>query len=349
MKIHILYPFINGPWGGANQFLKAIKNYFIKLNIYTENENEADIILFNSSPSALLLLLLSKVYILKKKKPNLIIINRIDGPVYYIRDKDLEIDKAFFRFNDNICDGIIYQSNWSKNKNYYLGMKKNNFETTILNAPNSNIFNRDNKIPFDKNRKIKLIATSWSNNWKKGFETYKWLDENLDFSKYEMTFIGNSPLKFKNIIYKKPMNSENLAKELKKNDIFITASQKDPCSNSLIEALHCGLPAIGLNDGGHPEIIGKGGEVFNQKEEILTILDKITNNYELYQNNINLPTIDKVGQMYYEFCEMIYKEQQNSNYKSKQFNIFDYWHIKKILFLWKCNERIKGLKNRIFR
>lgn len=69
MKIHILYPFVDGPWGGANQFLKAIKNYFISLNAYTEDENKADIILFNSSPSALLLLLLSKVYKLKKQNP----------------------------------------------------------------------------------------------------------------------------------------------------------------------------------------------------------------------------------------------------------------------------------------
>ena len=34
MKVHILYPFIDGPWGGANQFLKAIKNYLISLDIY---------------------------------------------------------------------------------------------------------------------------------------------------------------------------------------------------------------------------------------------------------------------------------------------------------------------------
>ena len=36
MKIHILYPFKDGPWGGANQFLKAVKEYFIKRESYTE-------------------------------------------------------------------------------------------------------------------------------------------------------------------------------------------------------------------------------------------------------------------------------------------------------------------------
>ncbi|SFO93759.1 glycosyltransferase [Hydrogenimonas thermophila] len=349
MKIHILYPFVDGPWGGANQFLKAIKNYFISLNAYTEDENKADIILFNSSPSALLLLLLSKVYKLKKQNPNLIVINRIDGPVFLIRNKDLEIDTSFYKFNYSICDGTIFQSNWSKDQNYRLGLEKNNFETTILNAPNPNIFNKNNKIPFNKNRKIKIIATSWSNNWKKGFKTYKWLDENLDFSKYEMTFVGNSPVEFKNIVYKKPMNSENLALELKQHDIFITASQKDPCSNSLIEALHCGLPAIGLNDGGHPEIIGKGGEVFDTKEEILKSIEKIVNNYENYQNNINLPTIDEVGKMYYEFLEMIYKEQQTGNYKPKKFSLVDNLVIKKTLILWKINEKIKGIISRFFR
>jgi glycosyltransferase involved in cell wall biosynthesis len=346
MKVHILYPFIDGPWGGANQFLKAIKNYLIGIDKYTEDETKADVILFNSSPSALLLLLLSRVYKLKKLNPNLIIINRIDGPIYFIRDKDLEMDKAFQILNESICDGTIYQSTWSKEKNYFLGMKKNIFEITILNAPDSNIFNK--KIKINENKKIKIISTSWSANIKKGFEIYKWLDENLNHTKYEFTFIGNSPIKFKNIIHKEPMNSERLAEELKKNDIFITASQKDPCSNSLIEALHCGLPAIGLNDGGHREIIANAGEVFDDKEEILILLDMIMDDYEKYQLNINLPIINEVGKQYYDFLEIVYNEQRNGKYNSKNFILFDYISLKAMLTIWKVKDRITNLKNRLF-
>lgn len=342
MKIHILYPFVDGPWGGANQFLKATRDYFVSIGAYEENIQRADVVLFNSSPNSLVDLL-AEVFKLKREFPNKIFVNRIDGPVFFIRDRNSYIDKAFYLFNEHVCDGTIFQSDWSKNKNYDLGMKKNNFETTILNAPNSNIFNCNNRVDFSKEKKVKLIVTSWSNNLKKGFNVYKWLDENLDFSKYELTFIGNSPYKFKNIKSKKPMDSEALSMALRKHHIFITASQQDPCSNALIEALHCGLPAIGLNDGGHTEIIAKGGEVFLNEEEIPKILEKIVKGYRRYQSNIQLPDINRVGQLYFNFLSNIY---HNVN-SSKSFKTTAYLKIKVYLQIWKFNEKIYTFKNRL--
>lgn len=140
-----------------------------------------------------------------------------------------------------------------------------------------------------------------------------------------MTFVGNSPVKFK-----KPMNSENLSKELKKNDIFITASQ--------IHLLrHCGLPAIGLDDGGHTEIISKAGEVFNEKEEIIKILEKIVENYEKYQQNINLQSLYDIGKRYNQFLGKIYHAQQ---YESKSFNLFNQLILEQTLLLWKISEKL---------
>jgi glycosyltransferase involved in cell wall biosynthesis len=280
---------------------------------------------------------LDRVYQLKKHNSNLLVINRIDGPVYYIRDKDIEVDKAFYKFNNLVCDGTIFQSKWSKKFNFKLGMINNKFETVILNAPNKKIFNRVDS--FEKNiKKTKIIATSWSSNWKKGFSTYEWLDKHLDFNKFQFVFIGNTPVKFKNIIYKGPMNSEDLSIELKKSDIFLTASQKDPCSNSLIEAMHCGLPSIGLDDGGHTEIIGKGGEVFSKHEDVLIALEKIKSDYQSYQKSINLLNIDEVGQTYYQFLEMIYNEQKDNKYKAKKFNFFSFISLKIMLFKWRAKE-----------
>ncbi|RXK00107.1 hypothetical protein CRU98_02845 [Arcobacter sp. CECT 8986] len=349
MKIYILYPFKDGPWGGANQFLKAVREYFIKKQSYTENMKEADIILFNSSPSKEFNGLVDIVKKLKVNYPNKIFVNRIDGPVFYIRDRNLFIDKAFYKFNDKICDGTVFQSNWSREKNIYLGMKINHFETTILNAPNLEIFNSNGKKSFNKNEKIKLIATSWSSNIKKGFEVYKWIDKNLDFKKYEMTFVGNSPFSFKNIILKKPMASELLASELKNHDIFITASQSDPCSNSLIEAMHCGLPALGLNDGGHTEIISSGGEVFKAHSEIPQKLDLITSNYEKYQKNIILPTIDEVGELYFNFLKSMYDKKEVGGYKPKNPTFFDCLKIRSYVILWNFEEKLYAIKRRIFK
>jgi hypothetical protein len=72
MKIHILYPFKEGPWGGANQFLKAIKAYLEKKSCYENNPKKADIILFNGSPFELPLLI-KGLYKLKNGNPKLLI------------------------------------------------------------------------------------------------------------------------------------------------------------------------------------------------------------------------------------------------------------------------------------
>lgn len=331
MKINIVYDFIDTPTGGTNQFLKALKEYFKKNNIYTEDENKTDVFLFIAYKFT------KKVIRLKKKFPEKIFIQRIDGPVRLYSGEGDKRDFITNYANKFIADGTIFQTEWSRKSNIKLGLQKNKFETTIINAPNNNIFNRINKAEFNKNKKTKIIISSWSSNFKKGFKVYKWIDENFDFNKYEITFCGNSPIKFQNIKHIKPLPSKDLAEILKNNDIYITASQKDPCSNSLIEALHCGLPAIALNDGGHPEIIKNAGEIFNEKKEIVPLLNKIEENYSFYQKNMTLPSINNVGDKYYDFLLKIYNFKKNGTHFPKRIgfakSLILYYHIYRHKFL----------------
>lgn len=48
MKISINTKITEGTWGGGNQFLKALRKYFIKQECYAEFPEGADVILFNS-------------------------------------------------------------------------------------------------------------------------------------------------------------------------------------------------------------------------------------------------------------------------------------------------------------
>ena len=341
MKVHILYAFNDGPWGGANQFLKAIRNYLEKRGCYENTPEKADAILFNASPAAQLLL--KTLYDLKKNNPGLLVFIRIDGPIYLIRDNDIELDQVFYKLNHLLADGVVFQSKWSMDNNVSLGMGRNVNERVIINAPDANIFNKLNKRHFQSDRKIRLIASSWSSNYKKGFTVYKWLDENLDFSRYEMMFIGNSPIGFNNINHVPALSTEKLALELKKSDIYITASQRDPCSNSLIEALHCGLPAIALNDGGHPQLVGAGGETFSEVEKIPYLIDKIIASYSNYQNNINVPTMEETGALYYEFMQKVFVDSEKRTYSPKVIGWFGYVEIRKMLLVWRNKQRLISL------
>lgn len=64
-------------------------------------------------------------------------------------------------------------------------MKKNRFEAIIHNASDPKIFSPQQK--KTSAYKLNLIATTLSNNPKKRFDIYHFLDENLDFNNYEMT------------------------------------------------------------------------------------------------------------------------------------------------------------------
>ncbi|MBU0614337.1 glycosyltransferase family 4 protein [Patescibacteria group bacterium] len=301
MKIHILYNFTDGPWGGGNQFLKALKSEFVRQGVYTELPGKADVLLVNSHHR---LFEAMKYKILHRKH----IVFRVDGPISLIRGKDRWLDIKISLFAKLFADGVIFQSEWSRQQNKKLFQLNNQYETVIYNAPNGDVFNTTDKKSFDPTRKIKLIATSWSANQRKGFDVYQYLDEHLDFSKYEMTFVGNSPVRFKKIKMIEPLPSEKLASVLKDHDMFITASKTDPCSNSLIEALSCGLPAVVLNDGGHPELIQDGGASFQGVEDVLEKIDLVANNYTYYRQQIpKLDLVDTAGR-YFKFAMEVQKD-----------------------------------------
>ncbi|MDH5442542.1 MAG: glycosyltransferase family 4 protein [Candidatus Nomurabacteria bacterium] len=310
-KINIQYPMHVGPWGGGNQFLKALKVALQNMNVYEESPEKSDIVLFNSFDS------LGNITAIKKNNPDILFVHRVDGPISLIRGHGKIYDKKIFSINHAVADGTIFQSEWSKNKLQEMGMPRNKFETVIHNAVDTAVF-----FPKDtpnKNKKIKLVAVSWSNNINKGFDDYEYLDKHLDFDKYEMTFVGRSPVIFSNIKMIDPVSSDELAGMLRSHDIYITASKHDPCSNSLIEAMACGLPAVAYNDGGHTELVGNNGELFSHQSELIEKINLVALDMGKYKKGVNeQESIDAVAKKYYNFMSGIYRANQNKNYTAKK-------------------------------
>ncbi len=292
MKIHILKKLIDGPWGGGNQFLKSLRSEWRDKGLYAETPLEADGILLNSHHD------LAKAVALKYFFPKKCFVHRVDGPIYLARKTGDKLDDLIFRATGLIAEGVVFQSEFSRRLCLDAGMPVPGLESTIINAPDPKIFYPDKTHQIGK--KIRLIATSWSTNPKKGFDIYDFLDKNLDFKRFDMTFVGNSSVKFRNIKWLPPQKSKDLAVILRMHDIFLTASMFDPCSNSLLEGLHSGLPAVARNSGGHPEIVGKAGVLFDGKDDVLEAIDSVSSNYEFYRKNIDLPGISQVASMYYQ-------------------------------------------------
>lgn len=318
MKIYVQYETKMGAYGGANQFIKALEKYFNLHGVCTTKPSEADIILFNSSNYPY------ETIKKKKKYPETIFVHRMDGPCKLYNCLEDVRDDIAYKMNSYIADATIFQSEYSKKESKKGGIERNTFETVISNAPDASVFYRKE---YDErsNRKKRIIMTSFSSNMKKGFAVYKYIDDNLDFKKYEVIFVGNSPITFKNIKNLGVMDSQKLANELRRSDLYITASQKDPCSNSLIEAMSCGLPVVALNDGGHPELVLEGGELFNTKEEVIPLINKIFENYENYIGKIKITNFDEIGKTYLKYFEYLI-----ANCKTpKKINVKEIKYLKK--------------------
>ncbi len=338
MKIFFMYQAAESPAGGGNQFLGILNRVLASKGYRTDSPKEADVLLFNSHHS------IQNVAMAKRRHPKKIFVHRIDGPMRLYNSMSDRRDHVVDLAARMISDGTIFQSEWSRAENYRLGLFRNHFDVVIHNGVNPDIFNRKGRIYFSNERKVRLVATSWSSNPRKGFDVYDWLDQNLDFTRYEMTFVGNSPIKFNNIKHIDPLPSNSLSDVLKRHDIYIFGSRVEACSNALLEALHCGLPSIAYNFSSNPEIIGKGGELFDKPEDIPDILEKIGSSYSEYQEGISLPSIEDVANAYKGFMKEIHNKVLNGKHTPKCLSTTGLIKIFLKLFAWRVQGKITSIK-----
>ncbi len=294
--IAIFHELLPPPDGGGNQFIRALAKSFeeqgfrVVFNKIPPGTKACYFNSFNFNPSELRFW--RKIW--RRAGP---FIHRIDGPIMVYRGFDDGADQIVWDCNRKFATHSILQSRFSLEKHIELGVDLID-PHLIMNASDPEIFYEPkSRAPFDE-RRIKIIATSWSNNPNKGLDVIQWLDQHLDFKKYEFCFAGRIQGEFENIRLLGELDSMTLADELRSSDVYLTASRFDPCSNSLIEALTCGIPAIYLNSGGHPEIVGGAGLGFEKPEEIPELLEVLVTNYHLYQSAIVVGSIASTAEEY---------------------------------------------------
>lgn len=294
LKVSLWHKFAKPPFGGGNQFMLALRSALQSRGIRvieSKIQPNVDAYILNAVWFDINLFRQRKSMVGRR------VIHRIDGPISLVRGNDRELDDLCFALNDEFASFTVLQSAWTFQRIIEMGYQPVN-PVIIHNAVNPEIFHSRDRAIFDSSRKIRLISSSWSNNPRKGGPVYKWLDQNLNWDRFEYTFVGNASEEFEHIHRIPPVSSEKLADILRQHDVYITASQSDPCSNALIEALACGLPALYLNDGGHPELVGYGGLPFNDVNEIVPQLNRLVTDYDMYQNLIVVPIMDDVVEKY---------------------------------------------------
>ncbi len=283
------------PWGGGNQFMMALKAQAERMGIRATENGEG--------PAAAAHVVNSVQFDIERfrqlvRPGSCRVVHRLDGPISLLRGtpESLDADRVCFDLNREYATATVIQSWHTIRAIAELGFTPVR-PVLIINACDPTIFYPPPK-PRTPGDKLRIIATAWSPNPGKGAAIYRWMDEHLDPARYEFTFVGNSSVKLRAARVIEPLPSEALARELREHDVYITASRNDPCSNSVIEALACGLPALYLDSGGHPELVSFGGLPFSRPSQIPELLDRIRRHHAMYRRLITPTSIEDVCRRY---------------------------------------------------
>ncbi len=301
VKIGLWHEYHKPPYGGGNQFMMALRKALQEQGaavVVNKFQDDIDVHLCNSAWFD------TERFLSKTRRKKIRMIHRIDGPVTLYRGLGSQEDDRIFELNERFADATVFQSAYCFFQSSDLGYRAVS-PIVIHNAVDGDIFHPRGRRRYDGSDKLRLISTAWSDNPRKGGPLYKWLDENLDFSRFEYTFVGRVQQQFRNIRYIAPQKSGKLAEILRQHDIYITASQHEPCSNALLEALACGLPALYRNDGGNPELVSFGGLPFEGEEDILGQLDRLAAHYASFQSLIYVKPIDEIARRYIDLAKQI--------------------------------------------
>lgn len=295
----IAHAFQRPPYGGANQFLLALRGQFEQRGLRV-GENA----ITRSTRACVLNAFAFDDELLRRTlHSGCKVVHRVDGPVGTYRGFDDGADARVAALNDELADVTVFQSDYSLRAHSELGIQLRN-PIVIPNAVDPAIFHPPAAREPIAGRPVRVVASSWSDNPNKGGAVYRWFDEHLDTSRYEFTFVGRPGVELQHARIVPPLPSEALADVLRAQDVYLTASLNDPCSNALLEALACGLPALYVDSGGHPELVGDAGLPFTEPTELPGLLDRLSAELEERRSLIRGLGLAEVADRYLEAMEV---------------------------------------------
>jgi glycosyltransferase involved in cell wall biosynthesis len=289
----LFHDFEPPPTGGGHQFLRALVRELESRGLSVEHDR-----ISGGTPACLFNSFNFDFARLRRfAREDCRLVHRVDGPIGAYRGFDDGTDARIAAVNAELADATVLQSQYSLEKHAELGISLRD-PVVVRNTVDPTIFHPPERRDDLAGRPVRVIASSWSQNPRKGADVLGWLDRNADPSRLALTFVGQAPQSFEQVRHVGPVDSDGVARLLREQDVYLAASRDDPCSNALLEALACGLPAAYLDSGGHPELVGAGGLPFESPEEVPDVIERLAADLDAYRAHISVPSIASVADSY---------------------------------------------------
>lgn len=289
----LFHDFEPAPAGGGHQFLRALVRELEGRGLRIEHgriSGRTTACLFNSFN-------FDFARLRRFARDDCRMVHRVDGPIGAYRGFDDGTDARIAAVNAELADATVLQSDYSLRKHAELGIELRG-PVVVRNTVDPTIFHpADSREPLD-GRPLRVVASSWSQNPRKGSDLLAWLDREVDPARVAITFVGQTATTFVRVRHVPPVDSYGVAQLLRAHDAYLAPSRDDPCSNALLEALACGIPAAYLDSGGHPELVGEGGLPFREPEELPGVLERLAADLDGFRARIAVPALSDVADAY---------------------------------------------------
>jgi hypothetical protein len=272
IKISMGMKLQQGPWGGGNQFGRALSDFLQKKNArvsYDLQLEDLDIILLTDPRPHLKSSAFTDTDIAKYlffKNPRAIVVHRVNECDERKGTKGLNkrLQTA------NLCaDYTIFVSGWLKSLHMSQGFPCRE-SRVIHNGSDESVFHNAGYSRWNRREPLKLVTHHWGAHAMKGFDLYSRLDNLMLSSEFKnklsFAYIGNLPqgFGFKNASYHEPVHGAQLAGLLREHHVYVTASINEPGSHHQNEGALCGLPLLYRESGALPEYCRGFGVAFTE-------------------------------------------------------------------------------------
>ena len=278
MTICILYETVDAPWGGANQFLRALASELTRMGHTVTHHPAPDtqVVLVNAfnrgrgrrlTPGQVAQLghtgritrigrwVPDWLYTWRRRKgPPLI--HRVDGVPELVRGLRTRADDIQPAVN-RLTDHTVFQTEYCRNSfAEHCGLEPASWRV-VTNAVDPEVCFPDPDGGW-QGGPLRLVAASWSANPRKGHAALAAISRLPDT---ELTFAGNWCPKVDPAAVRLAgvRRADELAEIMRSSHALVHAAWNEPCSNTILEALACGLPVVYRDSGGSRELAGDYG------------------------------------------------------------------------------------------
>jgi glycosyltransferase involved in cell wall biosynthesis len=319
LRVYINTQWRKGPYGGAGSFLQALAARLRTLGVEVDNRWPAkyDVALLNALTEGLTLSHVKEI-----ADAGIPIVHRktlfLSGGGENMRVKRngvIEGHAQQLDFNPYISHHI-FQSQFSVDIFKADGFDSDRFDI-IHNGADESIWNPfgwdEGLFPraverrfWDRSEPFRVLISSWSHNPRKGWEMYEQADK-AELKNVNISFIGNAPegFRFNRIKSYKPLAHRELARFVKQHHALLFCAQHETCSNTIVEAINCGVPVIYLDSGANKELAATYGVEFTGN--VGAAIELIQKDYErLVEKTFSNPyRMSRTASAYYDIFARI--------------------------------------------